>query len=539
MKKTAVLLLLAASLGAFDYTEEGNLWWAHVQFLADDKLQGRNTGTEGYRQAVQYVAGQFETFGLRPGAAAGYEQPVKFETRTLVDAESGLTLLRAGRSEPLSLVQPADAQLSARGEENAVSAPMAFVGYGLVIPEENIDSLAGIDLKGKVAVYISASGPSPASGSALSDNLISHYSSNAERWAAFRKAGAVGVATIANPRLAVPQPATPQPVSALVPPVQPLMSLVDPALRELAGQQVALTITRAGGEKFFAGSGHTFDSILKAASANQSLPSFPLAVTLQAKTTVTTGTVEASNVVGILPGSDPVLKDEYVVFSAHLDHVGTGRPVNGDDLYNGAMDNASGVASVLEVARLFRESGVKPKRSVVFLAITGEEKGELGSRYFAAHPTIPFSGIVADINLDMFLPLYELKVLEVQGLTESSLGDVVTAAAGDAGVKVQTDREPEQNRFIRSDQYSFVRRGVPSLAFKFGYEFGSPEEKIRAEWVKTIYHKPADDLNQPVDKTSAARFNHIIFDLLRRVADNRERPQWKPDSFFRRFAVNQ
>jgi Zn-dependent M28 family amino/carboxypeptidase len=200
------------------------------------------------------------------------------------------------------------------------------------------------------------------------------------------------------------------------------------------------------------------------------------------------------------------------------------------------MDNASGVASVLEVARLFRESGVKPKRSLIFLTVTAEEKGELGSRYFAAHPTVPVSQIVADINLDMFLPLYKLKVLEVQGLVESSLGDVVREAAKEEGVDVQTDREPDQNRFIRSDQYSFIRKGVPALAFKFGYEFGSPEEKIRTDWVKTIYHRPGDDLNQPIDRESAAKFDRIIFGLMKRVADDPARPQWKNDSFFKRFA---
>ena len=528
MKKPAVFFLVVASLTAADYTAEGKRWWEHIQFLADDKLEGRNTGSESYLQAVRYVEGRFESFGLKPGGMSGYEQPVQFETRTLEEAKSSLALTRDGKTEVLQLAQPnADAQLSSRGEA-AITAPMVFVGYGLVIPEANIDDLAGLDLKGKVAVYVNASGPVTASG-----NLISHYSSAAERWAAFRKAGVVGVASIANPRLAAPAPAPQQ--TAPIPP-QPVMSLADPDLRETGGLKVSLTISRAGGEKFFAGSGHTYDSILKTAAANEALVGFPLAATLQAKTAVTTGAVEAPNVVGILPGSDPLLKDEYVVFSAHLDHLGIGRAVNGDSLYNGAMDNASGVASVLEVARLFRDSGVRPKRSIIFLTVTGEEKGELGSRYFAAHPTVPFEKIVADINLDMFLPLYELSVLEVQGLTESSLGDVIAAAAKEAGVAVQTDREPEQNRLIRSDQYSFIRRGIPALAFKFGYEFGSPEEKIRTEWVKTIYHKPSDDLNQPVDKVSAARFNRIIFDLLQRIADNPERPQWKPDSFFRRFA---
>ena len=297
-----------------------------------------------------------------------------------------------------------------------------------------------------------------------------------------------------------------------------------------------MTVTRQGAEKLFAGSGHTFDEIEKLANANEPLPAFPLQGTLRSKAVVKHGELEASNVVGLLPGTDRKLKNEYVVMSAHLDRLGTGRPVNGDSIYNGAMDDASGIASVLEIARLMKATGVKPKRSIIFLAVTAEEKGELGSRYFAAHPTVPAGQIVADINLDMFLPLYALKVIEVQGLAESSLGETVRAAAASLGVAVQVDQEPEQNRFIRSDQYSFIRRGVPSLAFKFGYEPGSPEEKTRRDWVRNIYHKPADDLNQPVDAAAAAQFDRIILSLLERVADAADRPHWNNDSFFKRFA---
>jgi Zn-dependent M28 family amino/carboxypeptidase len=231
------------------------------------------------------------------------------------------------------------------------------------------------------------------------------------------------------------------------------------------------------------------------------------------------------------------LKSEYVVMSAHLDHVGLGRPIAGDSLYNGAMDDASGVASVIEIARLMMAAGARPKRSVLFIAVTAEEKGLLGSKYFAARPTVPFGSIVADINLDMFLPLYPLKVIEVQGLTESSLGDSVRAAAKELGVDVQTDREPEQNRFIRSDQYSFIRRGIPSLAFKFGYEFGSAEEKTRREWVRDVYHKPNDDLKQTIDIDAAARFNRVILGLLQRVASDAARPRWNDASFFKQFAT--
>ena len=380
--------------------------------------------------------------------------------------------------------------------------------------------------------------------------MKSHYSSGAERWAAYKRAGAIGIATIpggrglngagagnadANGGGRGDAAGAGRGNGGRGGP-QTSIALADTSLQETAGQQVVVTVGRPGAEKLFEGSGHTFAEIEKLANANEPLPSFPLQGILKSKAAVRRTEMQASNVVGLLPGTDRKLKNEYVIMSAHLDHQGVGRPVNGDNIYNGAMDDASGIASVIEIARLMGATGVKPKRSIVFLAVTAEEKGELGSRYFSAHPTVPFGQIVADINLDMFLPLYALKVIEVQGLSESTLGETVRDAAQEFGVAVQVDQEPEQNRFTRSDQYSFIRRGVPSLAFKFGYEKGSPEEKIRKDWVKNIYHKPSDDLNQPVDQTAAAQFDRIIMSLLRRVADAKDRPHWNDDSFFKRFA---
>jgi Zn-dependent M28 family amino/carboxypeptidase len=200
------------------------------------------------------------------------------------------------------------------------------------------------------------------------------------------------------------------------------------------------------------------------------------------------------------------------------------------------MDNASGVASILEIARLMRERKVPLRRSVIFLAVTGEEKGLLGSRYFAAHPTVPARSMVADINLDMFLPLYPLHYLMVIGLNESTLGERIRALAPADGVEIQDDPMPERNIFIRSDQYNFVKLGVPALMFGFGAAPGSPEEKMREEWFRTRYHAPSDDVNQPVDLAAAARFNELMLRLLVEVADNETRPEWKPDSFFARFA---
>jgi Peptidase family M28 len=563
LPKKLLFLPLALPLlaGAIDYAAEGKLWWSHVQFLADDKLQGRDIGSDGFAQAVTYVSGQFQKLGLKPAGDSGYLQTVKFDTRQLIQDQSSLALVKDGQATPLAL--GTDATLSARADlAPTVQAPMVFVGYGLVIPEAHWNDLEGIDLKGKIAVYVSAAGPADAPAA-----VKSHLTSAAERWNVLHKAGAIGVATItagrgggAGGRGAAPGTEAnaagtttadgavatlPGAENAAAPaggggrggrgPAPPSFSLADPSLSETAGMAVSLSITARGADKFFEGSGHTFAEIQQLARDNKPLPRFPLIPELRSQAALKRGTLESPNIAAIFPGSGK-LKDEYVIFSAHLDHVGVGRAVNGDTIYNGAMDNASGVASVIEVARLLKESKAKTNRSIVFLTVTGEEKGELGSRYYAAHPTVAARQIVADINLDMFLPLFPLKVIEVQGLMESTLGDAVKTAAAADGVAVQIDQEPDQNRFIRSDQYSFIRRGVPSLAFKFGYEKGSPDETTRKNWVRDRYHKPSDDLTQPIDTEAAARFNRIMLRLLEKVANDPVRPTWHDDSFFKRFA---
>jgi hypothetical protein len=550
MKLRYVLILVAAFL-IQDFGAEGKRWWSHIEFLASDDLQGRDVGSPGFEKAATYVEGQFREIGLKPGGVSGYRQPVKLESRVLVPDETTLSLVRNGEEQPLAPRD--DAMMSARGElDGSVDAPMVFIGYGLSVPEARWDDLEGLDLHGKIAVYLNAMAPV-----AVSDNVKSHVNSAGERWAVLKRAGAIGIATFPNPR---PPAGTPTPENAApaapargdspavaagrgaarsgAPPgPQSTVVLADRDLQDQAGQIVSVTMTRRGAGKILAGSGHTIDELNQLVADKKPLPRFPLEGTLRVHASLKRTPVDSENVVGVYEGSDPRLKNEYVIMSAHLDHVGVGRSVNGDSIYNGAMDDASGVASVIEIARLLKASGATPKRSVVFVAVTAEEKGELGSKYFAAHPTVAFDKIVADVNLDMFLPLYPLRVIEVQGLVESSLGDTVRLAAKDLGVDVQTDREPEQNRFTRSDQYSFIKRGIPSLAFKFGYEFGSPEEQTRRAWVRDVYHKPNDDLKQPVDADAAAKFDRVILDLLQRVANDPARPAWKDDSFFKRFAM--
>ena len=544
MKKTVpflVFLLVVTSVAAQspDFAAEGKAWWAHVQVLADDKLEGRNAGTPGYDKAVEYVEDQFKAVGLKPAGTSGFRQPVKFENR-VIGPEPKVTLIRDGNEE--SLVVGQDATLNPRAEfDGSIEAGLVFVGYGLSIPEAGWDDLAGVNLRGKIAVYVNAFPPIK-----VSDNVRSHANTADERWAAAKLAGAIGIASMGIPP---PQPAVPAAAPAPAAPAgqgrggapattapPPVVVLADREVQNLSGQKVAMTITARGAQKLFAGSEHALADLGQLAREGKPLPRFDLRRRLKVQATVTRDTFESSNVAGLFEGSDPSLKSEVVVMTSHLDHVGIGRAVDGDSIYNGAMDDASGVASMIEIARMLKSGGATTKRSIMFVAVAAEEKGLLGSRYFAARPTVPFEKIVANINLDMFLPLYPLKVIEVQGLAESTLGESVRAAAQTFGVDVQTDREPAQNRFIRSDQYSFIRQGIPALAFKFGYEFGSADETTRLNWLRDRYHQPSDDLTQPVDLEAAAKFNRVIMALLQRVATDAARPTWNDDSFFKRFA---
>jgi Zn-dependent M28 family amino/carboxypeptidase len=314
------------------------------------------------------------------------------------------------------------------------------------------------------------------------------------------------------------------------------MRLADPALQDTRGPVFTATLNPAHADQIFTGSGHTLADLFALAGAAKPLPRFPLIGTMEATIVTETEQVESPNVAGIFPGIDPKLKGEYVVVSAHLDHVGVGEPINGDRIYNGAMDDASGIATILDVAQSLHDSHAQLKRSVVFIAVCAEEKGLLGSRYFAGHPTVPASAMVANLNTDMFLPIFPLNNITVFGLEESTLGDDIRAVAEPMDVHVHPDQQPDRNLFIRSDQYSFIRQGVPAIANGFAPRPGTAEEQQFKDWLTKRYHAPSDDLDQPVDFVAAARFNQIMLTLTERVANAPNRPQWKETSFFRRFA---
>jgi Zn-dependent M28 family amino/carboxypeptidase len=504
---------------------DGNSWWAYVKFLADDSLEGRDTGSQGLRQAQAYAVEQFEKAGLEPAGTNGFYQPVSFTQFEVDEAKSTLALAGSGKTTKLSFAD--DAFISSRSTRASkeLTAPMVFIGYGLKIPEKNLDELAGMDLKGKIVVYISGS------PSEIPTALASHYQTVAERWKALRSAGAIGIVSISNPAsMDIPWSRTAMNRN------HPSMDLADPAFNEMTGLQIGVVFNPASAEELFAGSAHAFAEIATLARDRKPLPHFPLSVSLEARAEILTKKVESANVVAKLPGSDPTLKGEYVVLSAHIDHLGIGAPINGDSIYHGAMDDGSGTALVLDVAAHLKARPEKLGRSILFLLVTGEEKGLLGSKFFAERPTVPLSAIVADINVDMFLPIVPLKFLKILGLEESDLGTRAAAVAQSVGVKPIPDPEPLRNAFVRSDQYSFIHQGVPAVKMDVGFELGTPEQKIFKDWLTNRYHAPSDDIHQPVDFQAAALYEEIVRRLLIDTANTPARPQWKPDSFFRRYA---
>jgi len=506
---------------------DGNSWWSHIKFLADDALEGRDTGSDGLRKAQAYAVEQFKNAGLEPAGTDGFYQPITFTEYQLDEPKSSLALLSDGETKALSFAD--DAFLSTRATRGSVNltAPLVFVGYGLTIPEKNLDELAGLDLKGKIVVYLAGS---PAD---IPTALASHYQTAGERWKSLHAAGVIGTIGILNPasmdipwsRIAANRN-------------HPAMDLAGEEFNETPGLKLGVVFNPASAETLFAGSGHTFAEIAALGKDRKPLPHFALGESLKAEAAVLTKKVESANVIGKLTGSDPTLKNEYVVLSAHIDHVGIGAPINGDKIYNGAMDDGSGTSAVMDIAASLKAHPEKLSRSILFVLVTAEEKGLLGSKYFAAHPTVPVKSIVADINMDMFLPIVPMKELKILGLDESDLGAKAASIAESMGIKPIPDPEPLRNAFIRSDQYSFIKRGIPAVKIDVGFELGSPEQTVFKNWLTNRYHAPSDDVNQPVDLQTAATYEEFTRRLLIATANASSRPQWKPDSFFRRYAAD-
>ena len=497
MFRPAAAICFATALIAASPGDVAKRWWAHVQVLAADDMQGRDTGSEGYRRAARYVVAEFERAGLKPAGASGYYQSVPLQALRVRADQSVISLVRDGITTPLRLNQQI-AVTPRLGLPVQIDAPLFFAGNAA--PAD----LADLPIKGKAVVFFGAA-PRDAA---------------AERTRALTRAGAAAVLTIDNPH-------------SIEPPRWPAAYSVAMSIQDSGGTDravpaaplLALRVNPANAEELFRGSGHTFAEILKLAADAAALPRFELPSTLRAQIHVERESLASDNIVAALPGADPALANEYVVVSAHLDAYGIGEPVNGDRIYNGAFDDASSVANLIELAADLHRSKKTLKRSLLFAVFTGEEKGLLGSNYFVAHPTIPKERLAADINLDYLRPMFPLKILTTLGLEESTLGDAVRKTAEPLGIRIQPDLEPERGLFRRSDQYNFIRNGIPGVAFIFGYENGSPSEAIYRKWYADRYHRPSDDLKQPVDMAAAAKFQEFFSSLVERVANSPDRPR--------------
>ncbi len=500
---------------------------SHAHHAFGDSLACPRRHSLGLRKAQAYVVEQLQKASLEPAGANGFYQPVRFNQYEVDESKSSLALVTGGKSKSLSFADDAFINTRSTRASANLSAPLVFIGYGLQIPEKNLDELADLDLKGKIVVYLAGS------ASDIPTALASHYQTAGERWKSLHAAGAIGTISIFNPasmdipwsRISVNRN-------------HPSMDLADHEFYETPGLQLGVSFNPASAEKLFDGSGHTFAEIAALGKDRKPLPHFALSTSLKANAVILTKALESSNIVAKLTGSDPTLKNEFVVLSAHIDHVGIGAPINGDRIYNGAMDNGSGSALAMDIAASLKAHPEKVQRSILFLLVTAEEKGLLGSKYFAAHPTVAPKSIVADVNVDMFLPIVPLKILKVGGLEESDLGARAAAIAQSMGIKPIADPEPLRNLFIRSDQYNFIKQGIPSVKCDITFEPGTPEQKIFKDWLTNRYHAPSDDVNQPVDLQAATLYEEFTRRLLLETANAPARPRWKPDSFLRRYAAD-
>ncbi len=499
---------------------------AHVTFLADDKLEGRGTGTPGYQRAADYVAARFRAIGLAKGVRdTSYFQKVPFRRGQIVERECMLTLSgNDGRERKFEYGRDYVMSPDYRQDDLMAANRAVFAGYGVSAPELGWDDYKDVDVRGRIVVLLSGAPKQ------FPHDQRAYYSWNQGKERNAAAHGARGIITIRRPEDEVR--ATWERVlrQSRLPGMRWIGSDAEPH-DTYEGLHLGATLTRAAAETLFAAGGWTLDSLFALAETGK-LPHFTLPFQVHARrVTVLTG-ASSPNVIGVLRGSDPALRDEYVVYSAHLDHLGISTPVNGDSINNGAYDNASGVAMLIEMARAFASMKPRPKRSILFMAVCGEEKGLQGSDYFAHFPTVPIQHIVADVNLDMFLMLHPARQVVAFGEEHSSLGTVAERAARSLGMSLAPDPHPDEVIFVRSDQFSFIRAGVPAL-FPTATQGDTPADSLATEhWMRTTYHSPQDDLHQPFDWEAGARCARLALLIGREVANTPERPTWNAGDFF-------
>lgn len=501
---------------------------AHVTFLADDLLEGRETGSRGHEIAARYVASQFEAFGLKPGGEKGtWQQRVTFQ-QTHRGADRGSVTISgpAGDTrfphagEVLVSMSPREPQLD-------LSAPLVFAGYGIEDKRLGLDDYRGLDVKNKIVVVLR--GFPKGLPSEEGAHLNATKGKIAERHGAI---GLVAVATLQSEK-AMPWERSlryaDDPDYAWVAP--------DGTVHEEApGIRGWAALHGPAAEAVFDGSARNLASIRNEADKPKAAPrGFSLKTRIRIQSESRAQRVTSPNVIGLLPGSDPALAGEYVVLSAHLDHLGitpaTANDEPGKDrINNGALDNGAGVATMLEVARAAAAAPVRPRRSILFIATTAEENGLLGADYFARHPTVPIHQIVGNVDLDMPLLLYPFTDVIAFGANHSSFGKLVADAVAPMGIKLAPDPMPEQGVFTRSDHYMLVRQGVPAVFLITGYANGG--QKVWGEFLGGAYHSGNDDLTQKIDWQAGARFAEANYRITRAMADEDRPPLWLQGDYF-------
>lgn len=513
---------------AQELSESAQRIQADVGYLAADAREGRSTGSPGYDQAADYVAERFKSLGLEPAGDNGtYFQRVPMIEG--VRQQNGASLKVKRENLVLEFVFENEflPGINYSQATHDITANMVFVGQGIFAPELNHNDFAAVTVRDKIAVVF---GGAP-EGFPLTQRA--YYSSSIEKLRQLSERGAVGVLYLSDPESEARNPWSKGSRNWM----RPGMRLLDkngapiesfPQLQASASLNLPATRKLLEGAKFSADV--IFDQIKKG-----KLQAFDLPGTLQMTGNTQLRTLESRNVAGKLPGSDAKLAAEQIVFTGHLDHLGIGVPVNGDAIYNGAVDNALGIGVMLESARSLSMLSNKPKRSMIFLALTGEEKGLLGANYFATHPTVPKSSLVANFNTDMPVVLTELRDVITIGVEHSSLQKQVQQAATDVGFLLSPDPNPQEVSFVRSDQFAFVRRGIPAISLDGGVIAKDSKidgKKLLENFLQTHYHQPSDDISQPIHYSTAAKMAALNARIGQLVADDPYRPRWNLGDFF-------
>ena len=519
-----LLLPLVAACATFGGPEEASTeqradrWLVQVQALSSDAMEGRAAGTPGHQRAVDHVVAELRRIGLEPAGTEGFLQPVALIEQR-IDYSASSARLTAGGSTATVAMPDVAIPSAGRPLPERLDAPLVFIGYGLHMPQSGHDDLAGVDLRGKIAVFVSG-GPEEIAGSAKAH-------ARAQRTRLLSEHGAVGSIAISTPsQLESPW------ASSMRSSSQPAMFLADAALRSEAGPFLAMSWNPAEGERLFAGQSRSFADIARASDASEPIAGFDMGARLNM--TIASNRTESisPNIVARLPGRSAALADEHIVLSAHLDGVGTGTATTGDNVNNGALDNAAGVAALIDIAERLERG--RPKRSILFVFVTAEERGLLGSRYFARRPSVPASSIVANLNYDMALPIFPLTSITVLGAEESAIGAMAEQVGAEMGLPLAPDPFPNRNSFIRSDQYAFIEQGIPSAAFKFGFVADTPEAELERQFRATRYHNLNDDLTIRVYPQDEIRLHDFIAELALRISNAEGRPQWNEGSIFAR-----